>query len=188
MLLQVFDRLLLLRKGGETVYFGDVGQNATTVIDYFESNGSRKCDTDENPYVGIQPTCLFDFLIPYPFSAEFILDVIGAGATASSERNWHEVWCGSAQAARLQQGLGTIHSEGRNRPLVEASFYSRFATSWLYQVAQLSKHDAEAHWRDPSYLLAKLVLNAVGGLFIGFTFYNSANTQQGTQNKLFVCA
>jgi len=24
--------------------------------------------------------------------AEFMLDVIGAGATASSETNWHDVW------------------------------------------------------------------------------------------------
>jgi hypothetical protein len=49
--LKVFDRLLLLRKGGETVYFGDLGRNATTLIDYFEGNGSRKCHPTENPYV-----------------------------------------------------------------------------------------------------------------------------------------
>jgi ATP-binding cassette subfamily G (WHITE) protein 2 (SNQ2) len=45
----VFDRLLLLRKGGQTVYFGDVGTNAVTLIDYFEKNGSRRCAPGENP-------------------------------------------------------------------------------------------------------------------------------------------
>ena len=50
-LFQVFDRLLLLRKGGQTVYFGDIGERATTLIDYFERNGARKCDDSENPYV-----------------------------------------------------------------------------------------------------------------------------------------
>lgn len=49
-LFQVFDRLLLLRKGGEMVYFGDVGPNATTLIRYFERNGSRVCEPEENPY------------------------------------------------------------------------------------------------------------------------------------------
>jgi ATP-binding cassette subfamily G (WHITE) protein 2 (SNQ2) len=48
-LFQVFDRLLLLRKGGETVYFGDLGHNSTTMINYLEKNGGRKCGHDENP-------------------------------------------------------------------------------------------------------------------------------------------
>ena len=34
--------------------------------------------------------------------------------------------------------------------------------------------------------MAKLALNAVGGLFIGFTFFKADDSQQGTQNKLFV--
>jgi ATP-binding cassette, subfamily G (WHITE), member 2, SNQ2 len=48
-LFQVFDRLLLLKKGGQTVYFGDLGYNAETLIHYFEKNGSRRCDAGENP-------------------------------------------------------------------------------------------------------------------------------------------
>jgi ATP-binding cassette subfamily G (WHITE) protein 2 (SNQ2) len=119
-------------------------------------------------------------------SAEFALDVIGAGAAATSEQNWHEIWKASKEAVRLQQELDVIHSEGRNRPPVEATFHSEFAAPWQYQVVQLLKRDADAHWRNPTYLMAKLVLNAIAGLFIGFTFYNSKDSQQGTQNKLFV--
>lgn len=48
-LFQVFDRVLLLKKGGRTVYFGDLGHNSTTIIDYFERNGARKCLHEENP-------------------------------------------------------------------------------------------------------------------------------------------
>jgi ATP-binding cassette subfamily G (WHITE) protein 2 (SNQ2) len=48
-LFQVFDRMLLLRKGGQTCYFGDIGRNATTLINYFERNGARKCLPNENP-------------------------------------------------------------------------------------------------------------------------------------------
>lgn len=165
-LFQAFDKLLLLRKGGETVYFGDLGHKAATLIDYFERNGSRTCQADENP-------------------AEFMLEIIGAGAAASSERNWHEVWHASQQAVQLQQELDTIHQEGRTRPPVQATYGSEVSTSWFYQVVQLLKRDTDAHWRDPTYLLAKLVLNAIAGLFIGFTFFHSKDSQQGTQNKLF---
>ena len=50
-LFQVFDRLLLLKKGGQTVYFGDIGPRSSTMIDYFQKNGARKCGESENPYV-----------------------------------------------------------------------------------------------------------------------------------------
>ena len=50
-LFEVFDRLLLLRKGGQTVYFGDLGHHCHTLIGYFERNGARKCGPEENPLV-----------------------------------------------------------------------------------------------------------------------------------------
>lgn len=165
-LFQVFDRMLLLQKGGRTVYFGDLGTNAITLIDYFERQGARRCKADENP-------------------AEYMLDVIGAGATATSGENWHELWQASIESKRVQQEIETIHIEGRSRPAVEASIRTEFATPWLYQTTQLLKRDAQAHWRNPTYLMAKLILNTVGGLFIGFTFFHSKDSQQGTQNKLF---
>ena len=47
--LKVFDKLLLLKKGGQTVYFGDLGPAASTVLKYFVNNGARPCDRLENP-------------------------------------------------------------------------------------------------------------------------------------------
>jgi len=41
------------------------------------------------------------------------------------------------------------------------------------------------HWRDPTYLVAKLALNVVAGLFIGFTFFQAKYSIQGTQNHIF---
>jgi ATP-binding cassette subfamily G (WHITE) protein 2 (PDR) len=48
-LFQEFDRLLFLAKGGKTVYFGDIGKDSRTLLDYFEAAGARKCDDEENP-------------------------------------------------------------------------------------------------------------------------------------------
>ena len=42
------------------------------------------------------------------------------------------------------------------------------------------------YWRSPTYLTAKMMLNIVGGLFIGFTFFKRNDSVEGTQNKLFV--
>jgi len=120
-------------------------------------------------------------------SAEYILDVIGAGATATSEQDWHSTWVRSSEVKEVRAELDKIHTEGRKRPAVQAEFHSKFATKWLYQFWELFVRDARVHWRNPSYLMAKLALNAAGGLFIGFTFWKSNDSQQGTQNKLFVC-
>jgi len=86
----------------------------------------------------------------------------------------------------MRAELDKIHTEGKKRPAVQAEFHSKFATKWLYQFWELFVRDARVHWRDPTYLMAKLALNAAGGLFIGFTFWKSNDSQQGTQNKLFV--
>lgn len=143
-LFQVFDRLLLLRKGGQTVYFGDLGHNATTLINYFGENGSRPCLPEENP-------------------AQYILEAVGAGATATSEQDWHAVWKRSKECAEIERVLDQIHTDGMNRPPVETARDSDFAASWGSQAVALIVRSAQRHWRDPTYLLSKLVLNIVGG-------------------------
>lgn len=115
-----------------------------------------------------------------------MLDVIGAGATATSELDWHSIWKKSKESVHVQAGIDSIHAEGRSRPALETTFRTEFATSWIYQVKELFIRNAQSYWRKPEYIFAKLVLNVIGGLFIGFTFFKAKDTQQGTQNKLFV--
>ncbi|KAF9484262.1 pleiotropic drug resistance ABC transporter [Pholiota conissans] len=165
-LFAVFDRLLLLRKGGQTVYFGDVGKAARNIIDYFEAGGARKCQDAENP-------------------AEYMLDVIGAGATAVADRDWHAVWKNSKEAKAATAEIEEIHTKGREHPPVDATVHTEFATPWPRQLSSLLMRQHLAYWRNPTYLFSKLMLNIVGGLFIGFSFFKSKNTIQGTQNKLF---
>ena len=86
----------------------------------------------------------------------------------------------------MRGGGSARADDGRGRGAVGATHRSAFATPWTYQVRELLRRDCRAHWRDPTYLLAKLALNAVAGLFIGFTFFKAKTTIQGTQNHLFV--
>jgi len=115
-----------------------------------------------------------------------MLDVIGAGATAVSDKDWHDAWLNSPECKNLANDIEKIHTEGRTRPPVGATVNTQFATAWPYQTRALFKRQHLAYWRDPTYLLSKLSLNIIGGLFIGFTFFKSENTLQGSQDKLFV--
>ncbi|KAG1782156.1 P-loop containing nucleoside triphosphate hydrolase protein [Suillus placidus] len=165
-LFQVFDRLLLLRKGGQTVYFGDTGENSSTMLNYFERNGAPRCGSDDNP-------------------AEYMLDVIGAGATATSTTDWYNVWKCSPEAAQLQDHINDLHEQGRSHPRQLSARYSVFATSWLHQFVVLTHRNFQAYWRNPQYIRAKFMLNIAGGLLVGFTFFQANDSLQGTQNKLF---
>ena len=49
MLIQEFDRLLFLARGGRTVYFGEMGPNSSTLTNYFEKNGAHPCPPEANP-------------------------------------------------------------------------------------------------------------------------------------------
>jgi ATP-binding cassette, subfamily G (WHITE), member 2, SNQ2 len=92
-----------LKKGGKTVYFGDLGENATTLINYFQRNGARQIEAQENV-------------------AEYMLDVIGAGATATSEIEWHGKWLEAPESKSVQVEIERIHTEGRQKPVVEGTF------------------------------------------------------------------
>jgi len=114
-----------------------------------------------------------------------MLDVIGAGATATSTIDWHDVWKKSAEATVTGQELERIHQEGRNRPAVTTKRHTEHSSTWLHQTAVVTRRGAAAIWRDPTYVVAKFVMNIVAGLFIGFTFWKSPSTMQGIQNQLF---
>lgn len=86
----------------------------------------------------------------------------------------------------MEEELETLLQDGRKRHAVDTALHSEFSTSWLYQVKTLWEREVIRHWRDPTYMLAKLALNVVAALFVGFTFFKAKNSIQGTQNKIFV--
>ncbi|KAF9027004.1 ABC transporter [Hymenopellis radicata] len=133
---------------------------------YLERNGARRCHYTENP-------------------AEFMLDVIGAGATAQSEHDWHQLWNDSPERADLQKTIEGIHATGKSGGAVLTETSGEFATPWMNQFRVLYTRENIARWRNPTYLTAKLMMNIATGLFVGFTFYQSDNSRQGTTNKIF---
>ncbi|KAL0259352.1 hypothetical protein SLS55_005088 [Diplodia seriata] len=168
-LFQEFDRLLFLAKGGKTVYFGEIGQNSKTLLDYYGRNGARKCGDDENP-------------------AEYMLEIVGAGASGRATQDWHEVWKGSPEARGVQEELDRIQREKQDEPAAgddEAGATDEFAMPFGSQLYHVTYRVFQQYWRMPGYIWAKLLLGVVSALFIGFSFWDSDNSQQGMQNVIF---
>ncbi|KAF9555317.1 pleiotropic drug resistance ABC transporter [Agrocybe pediades] len=165
-LFHIFDRMLLLSKGGKTVYFGNLGHNSNTLLDYFARNGARPCGPEENP-------------------AEYMLDAIGAGATAYTDVDWHDIWRKSPEAQDVMQEIDKIHATGRSRPALDTVLRSQYPTPWINQFVQLVRRGALDHYRNKDYIIPKIALNITAGWFIGFTFFKHGASIQLAQNKLF---
>jgi ATP-binding cassette subfamily G (WHITE) protein 2 (SNQ2) len=117
-----------------------------------------------------------------------MLDVIGAGATATCTTDWPQVWKHSPEAAELDLEIERIHEEGRSRPIVSTGTHPEFASSWMKQLALLTHRGFVCNWRNPAYIYAKLAVCVPAGLLIGFTLFRATNSLQGCQEKLFVRA
>ena len=89
LLFESFDRLLLLEKGGETVYFGEIGQDSGVIREYFGRYGAH-CPSNVNP-------------------AEYMLEAIGAGVTPRvGNRDWKDIWSESPEFVRMKDEIATI--------------------------------------------------------------------------------
>ena len=89
LLFESFDRLLLLEKGGETVYFGEIGQDSGVIREYFGRHGAH-CPSNVNP-------------------AEYMLEAIGAGITPRvGNLDWKDIWLESPEFVKMQEEIATI--------------------------------------------------------------------------------
>ncbi|KAI3225108.1 hypothetical protein DTO012A9_4126 [Penicillium roqueforti] len=167
MLMQQFDRLLFLAKGGRTVYFGDLGPNMETLIKYFEDKGSLKCPRNANP-------------------AEWMLEVIGAAPGSHADRDWAEQWTNSAERAEVHRELAEMKKELSKQPVpLRIAGYGEFAMPLWYQFLICTQRMFQQYWRSPSYLYAKVLTCTVPPLFLGFTFWHMPTSLQGLQNQMF---
>lgn len=164
-LFQEFDRLLFLAKGGKTVYFGNVGENSRTLLEYFESHGARKCHDEENP-------------------AEYMLEVVNNGNNSQGQ-DWHSVWTSSRERELADAEIDSIHTEKQQHESEnahksdDAHAHAEFAVPFSTQLMAVTTRVFQQYWRMPAYVFAKLALGLVAGLFIGFSFFQANSSQAG---------
>ncbi|KAI6259789.1 hypothetical protein MCOR27_000739 [Pyricularia oryzae] len=165
-LFQRFDRLLLLAKGGRTVYFGEIGKNSKTLMDYFARNGGPKCPEGANP-------------------AEHMLEVIGAAPGAHTDIDWPAVWRESPEYQGVQAELARLSGTPAAPASSDKTQQYEFAAGMGAQMIQVTKRMFQQYWRSPSLIMSKGILSFGTALFIGLSFLNAENSMRGLQNQMF---
>ncbi|KAI8722396.1 hypothetical protein NCS52_00383300 [Fusarium sp. LHS14.1] len=158
-----FDTLLLLAKGGKTVYFGDIGDQAKTVREYFGRYGAP-CPQDVNP-------------------AEHMIDVVSGHL--SQGKDWNQVWLSSPEHEAVEKELEHIITDAASKPPGTVDDGNEFATSLVEQIKLVTHRMNLSLYRNTDYINNKILLHISSALFNGFTFWNIGSSVGELQLKLF---
>lgn len=163
LLFSQFDQLLLLARGGQTVYFGPLGRNGATMIEYFRENGVD-CPPDANP-------------------AEFMIDVVSG--SKSKGRNWSDVWNKSDQHTAVTKEVANLAADAANRPPSYKEDGLEYATTMATQMKLVIARAHKSYWRSPEYIMGRFALIIGSALVNGMTFLQLDNSAASLQNRLF---
>uniref|UniRef100_H3GDX6 ABC transporter domain-containing protein n=1 Tax=Phytophthora ramorum TaxID=164328 RepID=H3GDX6_PHYRM len=165
----VFDSLLLLKRGGEMVFFGDLGVKSSNLVSYFESiDGVAKLEQGYNP-------------------ATWMLEVVGAGVgnDSSAKHDFVSLFKSSEKYRELEANLGR---EGVTRPspsIPALVFDKKRAVSNLTQAQFLIKRFFDMYWRTASYNLTRFLISIMLGLVFGIAYVTAEySSYQGINSGL----
>jgi ATP-binding cassette, subfamily G (WHITE), member 2, SNQ2 len=167
-LFENFDRLLLLQKGGECVYFGDIGKDAHHLLDYFSRYGAD-CPPDANP-------------------AEWMLDAIGAGiAPRIGDKDWGEIWRESDELTKTKAEIIEL-KESRRREVGSApqEEQKEYASPLWHQIKIVSARTHLSFWRSPNYGFTRLFNHVAVALLTGLSYLHLNDSRTSLQYRVFI--
>lgn len=146
---EMFDELLLLKKGGRTVFFGELGLECEHLIRYFESVGADPIDVGENP-------------------ANWMLKVITA---EDAPCDYAEEFVKSENYSETNNRIQAT-TENPN-PEDEVKFDTEYATTWRQRQTLTNERLRTIYYRSPAYNLGRIVISMGIAFILGSVYLNN---------------
>nr|B6RAL1.1 RecName: Full=ABC transporter patM; AltName: Full=Patulin biosynthesis cluster protein M [Penicillium expansum]ABN48540.1 ABC transporter [Penicillium expansum]AIG62140.1 ABC transporter [Penicillium expansum] len=162
-LIDQFDKLYLLSRGGNLVYDGSLGTRCHEAIQYFQPR-SRPCGPEENP-------------------AEYFLAVIGAGSRNDAHMDWASLWNDSEQGKEREKAEESLVPAAEQAPQLEQQ--SLYSVPFHVQLWVVVQRTWLYYWREPDYVNSKLWMSVGNSLLNSLTHLQSPNTERGAYNRVF---
>jgi energy-coupling factor transporter ATP-binding protein EcfA2 len=164
---EMFDDLLLLKKGGNVVFFGELGRESVNLIDYFESKGANPIKYGENP-------------------AAWMLTCYSGEHAETSLLDWGAVYRQSKQYEEAQKGIAAIHAATNESKKIV--FDEVYVTTFYQRLWLMIKRLYRIYKRSPAYNLARLMIAIFYSFIIGSVFFQQNGRRDiWTENELSVC-
>ncbi|KAG6024571.1 hypothetical protein E4U41_001739, partial [Claviceps citrina] len=167
-LFENFDRLLLLQRGGRTVYFGDIGQDASILRAYLKRHGAEASPTDN--------------------VAEFMLEAIGAGsARRIGDCDWADLWEESPELEHTKRAIAEMREERRRATRgADHDLETEYASPAHHQLKIVCRRMYRAFWRSPNYLFTRLFNHFSVAFISGLVYLNLDSSRASLQYTVFV--
>jgi ABC-type multidrug transport system ATPase subunit/ABC-type multidrug transport system permease subunit len=148
-----FDSLLLLKRGGEVVFHGNLGENSKNLIDYLQRYDSTPLiQPGENP-------------------ATWMLTTIGAGNAGGEKFDYAGAYRSSSLRTKTLEMIDAIVEAQTEDSLI--TFPSKFAASLSMQMLTVLKRTWKIYWRSPSYNRTRILTSAILSLLIGSVYLSN---------------
>ncbi|GAB9476696.1 Atp-binding protein, partial [Globisporangium polare] len=144
----------LLKRGGETVFFGDLGKGCRNLINYFES------------VPGVSP-------LPVGYNpATWMLECIGAGVgnTSADDTDFVQVFNNSEHKQMLVEAMARPGVATPVAHTAQLKFTQKRAASSTTQMRFVVGRFMDLYWRTPSYSLTRYVMLLILSLLFGLIF------------------
>ncbi|KAJ7974462.1 Pleiotropic drug resistance ABC transporter [Quillaja saponaria] len=159
---EAFDELILLKRGGQQIYSGELGQNSSKLIEYFEAiPGVPKIKENYNP-------------------ATWMLEVTSPSAEAQLGLDFSHLYRESYLSRKTKELVQELKSP------IQCSKELQFSTcypqnGWEQLKACLWKHHL-SYWRSPKYNLARLIYTTASSLLFGALIWQKGQKIDGEQD------
>ena len=162
---EMFDDLLLLKKGGNVVFFGELGHCSDQLVNYFEARGAKPIEFGENP-------------------ASWMLRAYAGENTANSTIDYAELYKSSEQYTKLLEQIELIIA---NRDETKKIHYDEmFSTTQKERLQYTNQKITTIYKRSPAYNLTRLVIAIFYSFLIGSVFIRNEYGRNTTLNESVV--
>lgn len=157
-----FDELLLLKRGGEEIYFGPLGRHCAHLIKYFEDiNGVNKIKDGYNP-------------------ATWMLEVTSGAQESALGVNFAEIYKNSELYKRNKE-LISEHSQ----PVpgsCDIHFRTQYSQSFWTQCMACLWKQYWSYWRNPQYTAVRFLFTTFIAVLFGTIFWDMGSKREKTQD------
>ncbi|KAF0920709.1 hypothetical protein E2562_036412, partial [Oryza meyeriana var. granulata] len=149
---EAFDELFLMKRGGEEIYVGPLGQNSSKLIEYFEGiEGISKIKDGYNP-------------------ATWMLEVTSTAQEETLGIDFSEIYKRSELYQRNKELIQDLSTPTPGS--TDLHFPTQYSRSFFTQcLACLWKHKL-SYWRNPSYTAVRLLFTIIIALLFGTIFWD----------------